>query len=258
MLHQSAALNTCLVCVWSGERGAHGWVAAVGLSWPWQRPVLRGDHHGPYHLLLRSHRRVRQPPRRCAVLPSVPLAGLCHSSPTLRRLVVVVGGRVVPVPHALQKGGAGRGAGRQGPGRQVRGGGRWPAAAPPLSCLRDILDVLRLLLMGGGSGGSLSWNDKFVVKPVLTRQAVLKLLLMDEAPSRQEAKRATSLSDRALPCSDSEAALVCLLPSFLPAGRGVVQGTRWWRRRACRSSRCSTSARTSSGCPWSRPSRPGG
>lgn len=35
-----------------------------------------------------------------------------------------------------------------------------------------------------GHGGSITWNDKFVVKPVLSRQALLKLVLMDEAPTR--------------------------------------------------------------------------
>jgi hypothetical protein len=29
-----------------------------------------------------------------------------------------------------------------------------------------------------------TWNDKFVVKPVLSKQALLKLVLMDEAPTR--------------------------------------------------------------------------
>lgn len=32
--------------------------------------------------------------------------------------------------------------------------------------------------------GSVTWNDKFVVKPVLSKQALLKLVLMDEAPTR--------------------------------------------------------------------------
>lgn len=88
-----------------------------------------------------------------------------------------------------------------------------------LGCLAVVVDGV------GGSGGSLSWNDKFVVKPVLTRQAVLKLLLMDEAPSRQEAKRARTsyltepyraLTARRRSCASS-------LPSCRAGGRARDQ-----------------------------------